>query len=77
LPVSTTEQPDAGALGAAIIAGIGAGVWDDVEQAVEATVRVARTYEPDPATAAVYAKRYSQYVGLYDDLVETFSRSAT
>ena len=37
------------ALGAAIYAGLGAGVYDDLESVVGRLVRFERTFEPDPA----------------------------
>lgn len=74
LPVVTTAEPDAGALGAAILAGVGAGEWATIDQGVEATVRVARTYEPDDAAVAGYEDRYARYCAAYDSLVPYFAR---
>lgn len=76
LPVHTMQYTDAGTLGAAILAGVGAGEWADVTEGVAATVRIATTYEPSPVTAAVYADRYSAYVDAYRALVPTFAAMA-
>jgi xylulokinase len=52
---------EAGALGAAIIAGVGAGIFSDYAQAVAAMVRLERTFEPDLARHARYQARYQNY----------------
>ncbi len=76
VPVVTTQQPDAGALGAAILAGVGVGEFASIDEGVRATVRLAHTYEPDDAHRGVYEERFGQYVGLYESLVPNFSRAA-
>ena len=55
------------ALGAAILAGVAAGTFDDAADAVARTVALSpRSYHPDPRTRAVYAERYAQYLALYN-----------
>lgn len=56
LPVTTTKQPDAGALGAAILAGVGAGEFGSIQEGIEATVRVDKVFEPD-AAACLFLRR--------------------
>lgn len=56
-PIEVVEQMEAGALGAAMLAGLSGGRFDSVEDAVRATVRVARTHEPDPSRADRYAEK--------------------
>jgi xylulokinase len=59
--------PEPTALGAAVLAGLAAGVFADAADAVDRTVTLhPRAYHPDPATSAVYAERYAQYRALYD-----------
>ncbi len=55
-----------GALGAAIVAGIGVGLYQDYETAVERCVRVQRTHEPDPERQARYDERFALYTDLID-----------
>ena len=55
-------------LGAAMLAGVGTGVWKDFEEAARQTVRVKKTYTPDPAAAAVYDRGYETYRQLYERL---------
>ena len=55
------------ALGAAILAGLAAGMFRDAADAVARTVTPsARGYEPDERARAVYEERYAQSRGLYD-----------
>jgi xylulokinase len=56
---------EAGTLGAAILAGIGAGIFRSVEEGVEAMVKLDRSFEPDPARHRAYAGRYEQYRQLW------------
>jgi xylulokinase len=60
-----TAIPDAAALGAAILAGVGSGVEPDLAQAVQRLVRFDRTFEPDAGLAGYYADRFDAYRALY------------
>ncbi len=73
-PVVTTDADESGALGAALFAGVGTGVWGSLGEAVEATVRVAGTYEPDPARGERMAETYDAWTDLADSLVEVSGR---
>ncbi len=48
-------------LGAAILAGVAAGLWESVEQAVDATVERKQLYEPDPKAHQEYQKLLKEY----------------
>ncbi|RFU39814.1 hypothetical protein DZF91_20440 [Actinomadura logoneensis] len=76
IPVVTTRQPDAGALGAVILAGVGVGEFGSIDEGVEATVVVDRVFEPDPANVSRYDERFGQYVALYESLVPNFAAQA-
>ncbi len=54
IPVEVVAQDEPGAFGAAILAGVGAGLYPSVSVAVERLVQVARRFEPDPARGALY-----------------------
>ena len=69
-PFVRPHVTEAGALGAAIIAGIGAGVFPSFEAAVEAMVRLDRTFEPDPERQKEYDGRFEEYRQLQSRLVE-------
>jgi xylulokinase len=60
-PVTRPVVTEAGALGAAIIAGVGAGFFDSYEQAVQAMVHFDHVFEPDPAMQRRYQARYDLY----------------
>jgi len=53
------------ALGAAIYAGLGAGLYHDLDEVVGRLVRFERTFEPDPATSAAYDRHYASWRDLY------------
>ena len=63
--VNTTEGA---AYGAALLAGVGAGAWSDVDAACDATVMLTGSTRPDPKSAAVHEKAYGLYRKLYPAL---------
>jgi xylulokinase len=66
------EADEGAALGAALLAGIGVGVWPDAASAVAAGVRLGERVEPDAADAERYARLYREYRALYPALRRTF-----
>ncbi|MDA8219135.1 MAG: FGGY family carbohydrate kinase [Dehalococcoidales bacterium] len=68
-PVKIVEVPQAVAVGAALLAGVGAGVFPSYEAATESVVRSATVYEPDPARHRAYSNYYEAvYRELYPTL---------
>jgi xylulokinase len=67
-PVATLAAEEGPAYGAALLAGVGAGVFPDVDAAVERCVAVAGVTEPDPAAQARHEQVYAVYRGLYGQL---------
>jgi len=65
--VNTTEGA---AYGSALLAGVGAGLWPDVDSACQATVRLTGSTVPQPAEQAAYEKYYALYRQLYPALKE-------
>ena len=61
-------------LGAAILAGIGCGLYRDYSQAVNDTIAITRTHEPDERNRAVYECGMELYLKLYEDLKDTFKK---
>lgn len=74
VPVLANEVRDAGALGAAILAGVGAGVFESEAAGCDRMVRVRARFEPDPAHAARYAEARATYRELYPRLRTLFAR---
>ena len=71
--VNTTEGA---AYGAALLAGVGAGAWPDVDAACDATVRVTGRTPPRPEAVAKYEVAYASYRALYPALKPTFAALA-
>ena len=67
--VNTTEGA---AYGAALLAGVGAGVWSDVDAACAQTIFVSDRVSPDAKTSATYRSVYREYESLYPTLKQTF-----
>jgi len=63
--VNTTEGA---AYGAALLAGVGAGLWPDVDAACQATVRLTGSTAPRASSVADYEKIYPLYRQLYPAL---------
>lgn len=61
-PVTTLETSENGCLGAALFAGIGAGVYEDAQEAVSRAVRPKRTYTPNPDNKQAYDEGYDRFV---------------
>lgn len=59
LPVTVAASRETGALGAAIAAGTGVGLFADFTEGANAMVRVDRHYRPNGALAAHYGRRYA------------------
>jgi L-xylulokinase len=59
--IETPSGGETGARGAAISAGIGAGIYQNYAEAVEETVSVVRVQEPNPQNTPFYLSRYEEY----------------
>jgi xylulokinase len=68
LPLERTESEEGSAYGAAMLAGVRAGVFADAHDAVARCVRVRERIEPDPVWAATYDEAYARYRTLYPAL---------
>lgn len=58
-------------LGAAILAGVGTGIYKSFEQAVDMTIKITREHTPDMGKHEQYRQYYNQYLKIYQDLKET------
>jgi xylulokinase len=63
-PVIRPKNTEAGALGAAIIAGVGRGIFDTYQDGVEAMVKLDQTFEPDLQMHGRYQERFEKYTQL-------------
>ena len=71
-PLSTITVDEGPALGVALLAGVGAGLYSSVSEACAAVVKVARGASVIEENAAIYEKYYEVYTGLYPALKDTF-----
>jgi xylulokinase len=67
-PIDAPAIEEATPLGAAMLAGIGVGLYRDVQDAYEQVCRPGVTYEPDGRLAAQYAEGFAVYKQLYPTL---------
>ena len=65
VPVRIPVVKESTALGAAIYAGVGAGLYDSAPDVARGIVRFERTAEPDPAAHAAYLDLYERWLELY------------
>ncbi len=72
----TINITEGAAFGAALLAGVGAGVYRDVFEASERTIRVLDRTEPIAASVATYDGFYAAYRTLYGQLKPTFDAVA-
>jgi len=66
--ISRVRVLDAGTLGAAVIAGLGAGAMPSLEAAVDQLVAFERDFEPNDGTREYYNTKFGKYQELYADL---------
>jgi xylulokinase len=67
-PIAVPSSDTATTLGAAILAGVGVGMYRDFEEAVETTVKIKRYHKPNMENHAVYEKAFKTYLELYNNL---------
>ena len=68
LPISFTRVGDAPALGSAILASVGAGVYPDIKEAATNMVHTERTIEPDQSKHEEYKFYVDKYVETYPQM---------
>ena len=72
VPFVLNEELETTALGATIVAGVNAGDWASIDEAIAATVRLAARVEPVPARTSMYRDFFGLYRSLYGQLQELF-----
>jgi xylulokinase len=68
LPLERVAVDEGAAFGAAILGGVAAGVWPNVQGAVSVAVRPRGTIEPVAEWVAIYAEQRERYRALYPAL---------
>ncbi len=66
--VEVLVAEEGGAFGSALMAGVGAGHWANLDEACGQAIEVAQRIEPDPADVAAYKHGYAEWRKLYPAL---------
>jgi xylulokinase len=61
----TLRADEGAAFGAALLAGVGIGVWKSVDEACEKTILLDESFEPDLESVAVLDRQFDNYRKLY------------
>lgn len=71
-PVAVPQVTEAALMGAAVLAGVGAGLVPDITAGTNQMVRINQVLEPDPKRHQHYTHLYRVYERLYPDLCDAF-----
>ena len=75
-PVKTVDSKEGPALGVAILAMVGAGIYGSVPEACDAIIRTANVQEPVAENVPAYEKFYQMYRTIYPALKDRFAALA-
>jgi autoinducer 2 (AI-2) kinase len=70
LPVRVPVVKESTALGAALCAGVGAGLYRDLAEVAGSLVRIERTFEPSDEARRTYDEHYALWQGLYPRILD-------
>lgn len=68
IPVRIPASTDAPSLGSAILAAHGEGVFETIDEGIDAMVKPGRVVDPNPQAMEAYEEIYQQYLALYPAL---------
>ena len=74
IPVDVISDKELGAQGAAMAAGIAAGIYADYPDAVERTVKITETVQPRPEYKGIYEEKYATYRSVIEGLSGVWER---
>ncbi len=72
--IAVPASDTATTLGAAILAGVGVGIYQSFEEAVRETVQIKRVHEPDFSKHEAYQKYFDIYLEIYEKLKDTMKK---
>jgi xylulokinase len=72
LPVKTIEAGEGPALGVAILAGVGTGLYSSVEEACDKLIKFTEPQMPE--NVEEYERVYQIYRGIYPQIKDTFAK---
>lgn len=73
IPIDVIADKELGAQGAAMAAGIAAGVYQDYQEAIGRTVKITKTIMPRPEYKEIYEKKYAAYRAVIEGLSNAWS----
>lgn len=76
IPLELLQTEQGPGFGGAMLAMVGCGRFDSVQQAADTLVHVSQVVEPQPELTALYEQRYRQYSTLYPALKNVFAHLA-
>ena len=76
LPVTVLSTSETTVVGAALLAAVGAGLFDDLQEAADLTTKVVATAEPNPAHRSAYDASYQHFLSVYGSLKDSFEEAA-
>jgi L-xylulokinase len=74
IPIDIIDAKELGAQGAAMAAGIAAGIYTDYKDAINKTVKVTNTIYPRPEYRTIYEEKYLTYRTIIDSLNDVWTR---
>ena len=69
-PMKVPETTEASAMGAAMLAAVGSGVYKNLEEAVDNFCRIDFVYEPNFQNKKIYDRIFPLYCDLYDAVIK-------
>lgn len=73
IPVRVPASPDAPSTGSAVLAGVGAGIFDTIDEGIGVMVHPGRLIEPRADNTRAYDEIYTRYCALYPALKQVLS----
>ncbi len=75
-PVKTVASKEGPALGVALLASVGAGIYSSVPEACKAVIKTDKVQNPNPANISDYEKYYKLYTQIYPAIKEQYKALA-
>ncbi len=75
--IKVPQSDTATTLGAAILAGVGTGVYKSFKEAIDRTISITRVHQPDIKAHDHYMKGYEIYIELYEKLKATMQKCSS
>lgn len=72
VPVEISKASELGAMGVAMEAAVGTGLFRDLREAAEKWVKIKAVYHPEPKRTQYYKRKYEVYKKIIDDLSGTW-----